>query len=82
MLTDKIEELVKIQVEAVKNLNIDKITVWDSMNGENGSPTTANFLSGMMKSIPPLNETFKMAGLKIPEFLGKEADAPSVPEEK
>ncbi len=81
MLTDKIEELVKIQVEAVKNLNIDKITVWDSMNGENGSPPRPTF-SGMMKSIPPLNETFKMAGLKIPEFLGKEADAPSVPEEK
>ena len=76
LLTDKIEELTRIQVEAVKNLNIDKITVWDSMNGENGSSTTANFLSGMMKSIPPLRETFKMAGMKIPEFLGKEADSP------
>lgn len=30
----------------------------------------------MMKSIPPLSETFKMAGMKIPEFLGKEADSP------
>ena len=74
MLVDKIEELTKIQVEAIKNLNIDKITVWDSMNGEGGSPTTANFLSGMMKSIPPLSETFKMAGLQIPSFLGKEVD--------
>ncbi len=72
MLTDKIEELTRIQVEAIKNLNIDKITVWDSMGGENGSPTTANFLSGMMKSIPPLSETFKMAGLQIPSFLGTE----------
>ena len=72
MLVDKIEELTKIQVEAIKNLNIDKVTVWDSMSGENGTPTTANFLSGMLKSIPPLSETFKMAGLKIPEFLGKE----------
>ena len=75
LLTDKIEELTKIQVEAIKNLSIDKITVWDSMNGQNGSSTTANFLSGMMKSIPPLSETFKMAGMKIPEFLGKEAEA-------
>ncbi|MBR6808583.1 MAG: flotillin family protein, partial [Clostridia bacterium] len=54
MLVDKIEELTKIQVEAIKNLQIDKITVWDSMSGEGGAPTTANFLSGMMKSIPPL----------------------------
>ena len=51
------------------------------MNGEGGTPTTANFLSGMMKSIPPLSETFKMAGLKIPEFLGTEADAPAAPKE-
>ena len=74
MLVDKIEELIKIQVEAVKNLKIDKVTVWDSMGGKDGSSTTSNFLSGMMKSIPPLNETFKMAGIKIPEFLGKEIE--------
>ena len=82
MLVDKMEELMKIQVDAVKNLNIDKVTVWDSMNGKDGSPTTANFLSGMMKSIPPLSETFKMAGVKIPEFLGKDISdtPPSAPQ--
>jgi flotillin len=74
IIAGKIEELVKIQVEAIKNLNIDKITVWDSMSGEGGSPTTSNFLAGMMKSIPPLNEMFKIAGMQIPEFLGKEVD--------
>ena len=74
MLVDKIEELVKIQVEAIKNLNIDKITVWDSMGGENGTPTTANLLSGIMKSVPPLNETLKMAGIQIPEYLGKQIE--------
>ena len=81
MLVDKIEELTRIQVDAVKNLNIDKVTVWDSMNGKDGSSTTANFLSSMMKSIPPLNETFKMAGMKVPEFLGKEVEggAPAAP---
>lgn len=74
MLVDKIEDLVKIQVEAVKNLKIDKVTVWDSMSGKDGGSTTANFLSGMMKSIPPLNEAFKMAGMQIPEFLGKDTE--------
>jgi flotillin len=79
MLVDKIEELVKIQVEAVKNLNIDKVTVWDSAGGKDGTSSTANFLSGMMKSIPPLSDTFKMAGLQIPAFLGKQIeDAPAV----
>ncbi|MDR0445421.1 MAG: flotillin family protein [Oscillospiraceae bacterium] len=72
MLADKIEDLVKIQVEAVKNLHIDKITVWDSMSGDGGSPTTSNFLAGMMRSIPPLGEAFKLAGMRLPEFLGTE----------
>lgn len=74
MLVDKIEELTKIQVEAIKNLQIDKITVWDSMSGDGGSPTTANFLSGIMKSIPPLNDTLKMAGIQIPSYLGKQLE--------
>ncbi|MCL2426563.1 MAG: SPFH domain-containing protein [Oscillospiraceae bacterium] len=75
MIADKLEDLVKIQVEAIKNLQIDKITVWDSMSGDGGSPTTSNFLSGMMRSIPPLNEMFKMAGMTIPGFLGSDAPA-------
>ena len=79
MIADKLEELVKIQVEAVKNLNIDKITVWDSMGGNGESSTTANFISGIMKSVPPLNETLKMAGIKMPEFLGTEISSESEP---
>ena len=65
LLTDKIEDLVRVQVEAVKNLKIDRVTVWDSMNGEGGSPTTASFLSGMMKSVPPLQDLMKTAGLDL-----------------
>ncbi len=76
LLVDKIEELMKIQVEAIQNLKIDKVTVWDSMGKDGSSPTTANFLSGMLKSIPPLNETFKMAGMQLPEFLGKATGMP------
>jgi flotillin len=33
LLIEKLPELVKTQVEAVKNIKIDKITVWDSGNG-------------------------------------------------
>ena len=74
MITDKLELLVAQQVEAIKNIKIDKVTVWDSMNGENGTPTTANFLSGMIKSVPPLNEMFKQAGRKVPSYLGTEIE--------
>ena len=27
-----------------------------------------------MKSIPPMNELFKMAGMELPEYLGKTKD--------
>ncbi len=79
LLIEKLPELVKTQVEAVKNIKIDKITVWDSGNqGENGSSSTANFVSGMMKTVPPLNDLFNMAGLNLPTYLkGPEDSADS-----
>lgn len=71
LLIEKLPELVRTQVEAVKNIKIDKITVWDSGNGQgdNGNSTTANFVSGMMKTVPPLNDLFNMAGLNLPTYL-------------
>ncbi|MDR0862139.1 MAG: flotillin family protein [Oscillospiraceae bacterium] len=84
MLADKMEDLIRIQVEAIKNIKFDKVTVWDSGSGNaNGQSSTANFLSGMMKSLPPLNELFGMAGMQLPEFLGKPSDAvlDAVPDE-
>ena len=70
MIADKLEELTKIQVEAISNLKIDKITVWDGGNSGDKS-STANFVSGLMKSVPPMQEIFDMAGMKLPEYLGK-----------
>ena len=69
LITDKLPELVRTQVEAVKNIKIDKVTVWDGNNAGNGNTSTANFISGMMKSVPPLNDLFNMAGLNLPTFL-------------
>lgn len=74
LIADKLPELVKIQAEAIKNIKIDKITVWDSgAKSEDGKGSTANFISGMYKSVPPLQEMFNMAGMQLPEYLkGKE----------
>lgn len=71
LIADKIEVLVQTQVEAIKNLKIDKITVWDGGN-KDGNSTTSNFVSSLLKSIPPMNELFKMAGMELPDYLGKE----------
>jgi flotillin len=77
MVAEKLEELVRIQVEAIQNLKIDKITVWDGGGAGNadGKTTTANFLSGIIKAVPPLNEMFDMAGMKLPDYLGKRVEA-------
>ncbi|CAN5653369.1 flotillin family protein [soil metagenome] len=69
LLIEKLPELVKTQVEAVKNLKIDKITVWDSGTNADGNTSTANFVAGMMKTVPPLNDLFNMAGLNLPTYL-------------
>lgn len=78
LLLEKLPELVKTQVEAIKGINIDHVTVWDGGNSADGKGSTANFLSGLMKSVPPLNELFDMAGLNLPEYLAKKkTDAPT-----
>lgn len=75
ILANNMEELMKIQVEAIKNIKIDKVTVWDSgSKGENGKTSTADFISGLMKSVPPMGEMFNQAGMELPKFLGEKTE--------
>ncbi|MBR7003485.1 MAG: flotillin family protein [Bacteroidales bacterium] len=81
MISDRLPELVKTQVEAVKGIKIDKVTVWDGNGGKDGKTSTANFISGLMGSVPPLQDLFKMAGMSLPEYMkGKDAAAPAAEE--
>jgi flotillin len=68
LMIEKINEIVQLQVEAIKNIKIDKVTVWDS--GHGGQSSTANFLSSMIGSLPPIHEVAKMAGVELPNYLG------------
>jgi len=74
LMIEKLEDIVARQVEAIKNLRIDKVTVWDSAGGNSGS-STANFLSGLIKSLPPLHDIAEMAGVELPSYLGNMKDA-------
>lgn len=69
LMVEKIEELVSKQVEAIQNLKIDKITVWDSGSGDGSS--TANFASSLIKTLPPLHDLASMAGVELPGYLGQ-----------
>jgi flotillin len=73
LIADKLPELVKTQVEAIKNIKIDKVTVWENgSESPDGGNSTSKFISGLYKSVPPLNDLFSMAGMELPGYLGKE----------
>ena len=83
LLMEKLETMVSLQTEAIKNIKIDKITVWDSGNqGENQKSTTSNFLSQFVKSLPPLHDVANMAGLKMPEYLGSVQNSKNIEKEE
>jgi flotillin len=65
LMIEKMEDIVKAQAEMVKNVKIDKITVWDSGKGE-----TSNFLQQFSKFLPPFHELAGQAGVKLPNYLG------------
>jgi flotillin len=70
LLVEKIEEIVARQVEAIKNIKIDKVTVWDSGGAKEGA-SAAGFLSSLVRSLPPLQDIAGMAGVELPSYLGK-----------
>ncbi len=74
LMIEKIEDIVARQVEAIQNLQIDKITVWDSAGGDGKGSSTANFVSSLIKSLPPIHDVAGMAGVELPGYLGKMAD--------
>lgn len=86
MIADKLEGLVKTQVEAIKNIKIDKVTVWEGGNqNENEGNSTSKFISGLYKSVPPMSDLFNMAGMDLPSYLGQarqdEVQTPLMPKQ-
>ncbi len=69
LMVEKIEGMVAAQVEAIRNLKIDSITVWDS-GGDGDGSSTSNFISNLVKSLPPLHDIASNAGVDLPDYLG------------
>ncbi len=73
LMIEKIEEIVGKQVEAIKNIKFDKITVWDGGSGSQNGSTTANFMRDLIKSLPAMHDLASQAGVELPQILGKVA---------
>ena len=71
LIADKLEDLVATQVEAIKNIKIDKVTVWEGGNQEGEGNSTSRFVSGLYKAVPPMSDLFNMAGMDLPQYLGE-----------
>ncbi len=75
LLIEQLPKLVEQQVKAIQGIKIDKITVWDQGTGNGtgggGRNATADFLSGLVGSLPKLHELAEQAGVELPSALGK-----------
>ena len=67
LLIEKLTELMQIQADAIRNLPIEKVMVWDG-GGEGGLSDLGKRFMGVL---PPIHELARIAGLELPEFLGK-----------
>ena len=56
MITEQMPKLVEEQVKAISNLKIDQVTVWETGAHGERQDQTADFLSGLVGSLPPLHE--------------------------
>ena len=70
LIIEKLIEVAGVQAEAIKNLPLEKVVVWDSGSGEGLSGLGKRF----MGVIPPMHELARLAGLDLPDFLGKVTD--------
>lgn len=70
LLIEKLTDVAGIQAQAIQDLPIEKIVVWDGGGNSGG-------LSGLggriMGALPPMHELAKQVGLDLPDFLGKVA---------
>lgn len=73
LMIERLAELAQIQTSAIKDLEIDKVVVYDSGNGTGVS----NFVQGLYGMMPQLNDFLEQSGMSLPEALVQNKDAKS-----
>jgi len=67
LLIEKLLDVARVQGDAIRNLPLEKIVVWDA-GGDGGMSSLGSRLMGIL---PPMHELARMAGLELPEYLGR-----------
>lgn len=71
LMLEHLDNLADASAKAISNIKFDKVVVWEN-GGGNGKSSTADFISGMAKSLPPMMQVMKdIGGVELPESLLK-----------
>lgn len=71
LMLEHLDNLAEASAKAISNIKFDKVVVWEN-GGSNGRSSTADFLSGMAKSLPPMMQVLKdIGGVELPSSLVK-----------
>ncbi|MCA9196471.1 MAG: hypothetical protein KDA87_02995 [Planctomycetales bacterium] len=69
MMLEHLDNLAEASARAISNIKFDKVVVWEN-GGQNGRTNTANFLSGMANTLPPMMQVMKdIGGVNLPDSL-------------
>jgi len=69
LMLEHLDNLAEASSKAISNIKFDKIVVWEN-GGKNGRTNTADFLSGLAKTLPPMMQVMKdIGGVELPESL-------------
>lgn len=68
LMLDKLEALTKIQTDAIKDIEIDKVIVYDNGNGQG----VGNFVQGLYGMVPQLNDFLSQSGMQLPSGIVKQ----------
>jgi len=67
LVIEKLTEVAGIQAEAIRNLPLEKVVVWDGGGEGGGLSDLGRRLVGVL---PPMHQLAKMVGLELPDYLG------------
>jgi flotillin len=71
LILEHLDRLAETSAQAISNIKFDKVVVWES-GGQNGKTATADFLSGMSRTLPPMLQVLRdIAGVELPPSLVK-----------
>ena len=68
LVIERLTDVARIQAEAIKNLPLEKVIVWDGGGKDGGLADLGRRLVGVL---PPMHQIAQMVGLDLPDFLGK-----------